>query len=250
LRCARPLLVVLALFAFRALAQTPSAGVLPTDSSGRPLNLDFEDGTLRDWTATGDAFKGQPVKGDAVAARRKDMKSNHAGQYWVGTYETAGDPPRGTLTSVTFKVTHPWAGFLVGGGSTSEERVELIRAADNKVIFRASGRDKENMRRVAVDLSKDLGQEIFIRLTDNASGGWGHINFDDFKFYDVAPADAAKEAAAELLRDDVVRNAGLTPQQAVKEMTLPPGFKAELIAGEPDVVQPVALAIDDRGRPG
>ena len=31
-------------------------------------------------------------------------------------------------------------------------------------------------------------------------------------------------------------------------MTLPPGFKATLFAGEPDVKQPIAFAIDDRGR--
>src|SRR5690348_16872533 len=30
-------------------------------------------------------------------------------------------------------------------------------------------------------------------------------------------------------------------------MTLPPGFKATLFAGEPDVKQPIAFAIDDRG---
>src|SRR6267142_1404889 len=42
--------------------------------------------------------------------------------------------------------------------------------------------------------------------------------------------------------------AGLSPEDAVKEMSLPPGFKATLFAGEPDVKQPIAFAIDDRGR--
>ena len=41
---------------------------------------------------------------------------------------------------------------------------------------------------------------------------------------------------------------GLRPLEAVKAMTLPPGFRAELFAGEPDVRQPIAFAIDDRGR--
>ena len=31
-------------------------------------------------------------------------------------------------------------------------------------------------------------------------------------------------------------------------MTVPAGFKVTLFAGEPDVVQPIAFAIDDRGR--
>src|SRR2546425_12943773 len=40
----------------------------------------------------------------------------------------------------------------------------------------------------------------------------------------------------------------LPPRDAAKAMTLPPGFKATLFAGEPDVVQPIAFCIDDRGR--
>src|ERR1700758_2192963 len=88
---------------------TPPEGVLPLGADGKLLNLDFETGTLKDWTAEGDAFKGQPIKGDTVFPRRKDNKSQHQGNYWIGGYELHGDKPQGTLTSVAFKVTHPWA---------------------------------------------------------------------------------------------------------------------------------------------
>jgi putative membrane-bound dehydrogenase-like protein len=54
--------------------------------------------------------------------------------------------------------------------------------------------------------------------------------------------------AAELLKADIVQHAGLTPAEAVKAITLPPGFKVTLFAGEPDIVQPVAFTFDDRGR--
>src|SRR5258706_6718128 len=47
---------------------------------------------------------------------------------------------------------------------------------------------------------------------------------------------------------DEVKFAGLPPEQAAKEITGPPGFSAILFAGEPDVKQPIAFAIDDRGR--
>src|SRR5690606_39299938 len=40
----------------------------------------------------------------------------------------------------------------------------------------------------------------------------------------------------------------LTPNEAVEAMTLAEGFKATLFAGEPDVRQPNAFFIDDRGR--
>jgi putative membrane-bound dehydrogenase-like protein len=39
-----------------------------------------------------------------------------------------------------------------------------------------------------------------------------------------------------------------SPEETVKAFSLPPGFKATLFAGEPDVVQPIGMAFDDRGR--
>src|SRR5207253_10768635 len=103
-------------FALLAPAQNPAAdaarlaaendvGVLPLGADGKPLNLDFETGTLKDWTAEGTAFKGQPIKGDTVFPRRSDNRSRHQGQYWIGGYERLGDKPTGTLTSVPVKVT-------------------------------------------------------------------------------------------------------------------------------------------------
>jgi putative membrane-bound dehydrogenase-like protein len=41
---------------------------------------------------------------------------------------------------------------------------------------------------------------------------------------------------------------GLSPEAAVRAMTVPPGFQVKLLAAEPDVHQPVAMAFDDRGR--
>src|SRR4051812_31112345 len=43
-------------------------------------------------------------------------------------------------------------------------------------------------------------------------------------------------------------SAPLPPAEAAKHMTLPDGFSATLFAGEPDVVQPIAMTFDDRGR--
>src|SRR3954463_11706879 len=111
------LLVALLSTSVRAQSPTAPEGVLPVGADGKPLNFDFETGTLKDWTADGDAFVDQPIKGDTVFPRRKDMKSQHQGTYWIGTFERNGDKPQGTLTSVPFTVTHPWASFLVAGGA-------------------------------------------------------------------------------------------------------------------------------------
>ncbi|MBI5772545.1 MAG: c-type cytochrome [Verrucomicrobia bacterium] len=255
------------------------AGIIPIGKDGQPLNLAFESGTLKDWTATGNAFNKQPIKGDTVAKRlagsgRSD-RSLHEGEYWIGGYEALGDKPTGTLSSAPFKVTHPWASFLFAGGNLPGTRLELVRADNQQVVFTVRGVRKEALAPMSVDLQPHTGKEIFIRLVDEETGGWGHLNFDDFRFHaekpvfaaatqqraaGVSPAvpsqkNAAKKKAGgppappeNLPPVDDFKFAGLKPEQAAREMTLPPGFKAHLFAGEPDVRNPIAFCLDDRGR--
>jgi len=225
---------------FAADAKAP-VGIAPTGADGKPLNLGFESGDLTGWTAEGEAFKGQPIKGDTVAARRADMVSGHVGEYWIGGFEKLGDKPTGKLTSPTFKVTHPWAGFLVAGGPHKETRVELVRADTGKVFFEAIGRESENLYRAVVDLTPHKDKEIFIRIVDEHTGHWGHVSFDDFVFYDSKPAVEGAPSGRLLAQ-------GFSPEEAAKAMTVPEGFSVTLFAGEPDVVQPIAMAFDDRGR--
>ena len=262
----RLLATALSFAASLALAAEPT-GSLPLNAEGKPLNLDFETGDLRDWTAGGEAFKGQPIKGDVVAKRRKDMKSAHQGDFWIGTFDGGGsDPVQGTLTSAPFKVTQPWASFLVAAGPYENTRIELVRREDRAVIFKTSGYDgatfakandaSEELRPVVADLRGEQGKEIFIRIVDQHTGHWGHINFDDFRLHAEKPVFAqANTAARKPVSEgpppppaDNVKFAGLSAEDAAKEMTLPRGFKATLFAGEPDVVQPIAFCIDDRGR--
>ena len=40
----------------------------------------------------------------------------------------------------------------------------------------------------------------------------------------------------------------LSPAEAIAKMTVPEGFTVELVASEPDIVNPVAMTIDERGR--
>src|ERR1700733_12235203 len=152
--------------------------IKPLGNDGKPLNLDLEDGTLKDWTATGDAFEGQPVRGDTVNKRRSSDRSGHQGEFWIGGYEVkampAADNATGTLTSVPFKASHRWASFLVGGGHWPETRVELSIAGETAPFFKVSGHDREEMQPVVIDLEKQSGKEIFIRIVDEKKGPWGH----------------------------------------------------------------------------
>ncbi len=233
-------------------AAEPPAPLKPLGANGQPLNLDFESGTLQDWTATGDAFDQQPTKGDTVSARRGDMKSGHQGQHWLGGFEAKGDAGTGTLTSASFKVTQPWASFLLAGGSTDKSRVEVVlkNAAKDLVIFKISGVESETLKRAVVDLQPHQGKEIFVRVFDEGKAAWQHVNFDDFVFHAAKPQFAAAQLAkvAAPLPTDDVKFSGVSAAQAAQEFTVPQGFKATLFAGEPDIIQPIAFCIDDRGR--
>src|SRR3954470_15308851 len=49
-------------------------------------------------------------------------------------------------------------------------------------------------------------------------------------------------------RQDQPPNEPYSPQEAVGRMKVPAGFTVELVASEPDIVNPIAMAFDDRGR--
>ncbi len=168
---------------------------------GQPINftLDFEDGNLRGWEQTGNAFRFQPALGDNPTARQCGQPSNHQGRYWIGTYERyhgkpgqepgdiQGDRPTGTLTSSTFTIPSGTLSFLVGGGSSSQTRVELLIIEgtgefNERRVLNASGRNTETMHRVTWELTPYAGKTGLIRIVDASSGGWGHINVDDFRF--------------------------------------------------------------------
>lgn len=239
-------LIVVVTLAQAAQQTTPPEGILPKGDDGHTLNFDFETGDLRDWTIEGEAFVGQPIQGDTVHPRRSDSKSGHQGKYWIGGYEKLGDGPKGKLISAPFKITHPWASFLIGGGPHVDTCVEIVDQPRNEVVFRISGLEEENLRRAAVDMSKHIGKTFFIRLVDSHTGHWGHINFDDFRFHSAKPEVPPRPNLK--LTDDSYKYTGLKPEEAAQAMTVPEGFTVKLFAGEPDVKQPIAFCMDDRGR--
>lgn len=65
---------------------------------------------------------------------------------------------------------------------------------------------------------------------------------------ETAAIHAPKKLYGEGLRSQEKYVEATTPQQALANLQLPAGFKAELIAHEPDLVQPIAMTFDERGR--
>ena len=67
----------------------------------------------------------------------------------------------------------------------------------------------------------------------------------------VLSALAVTSFAASPLEDKdrpVSQEPGLTPEQTAAKLKVPAGFKVQVVASEPDVIQPIAMTLDDRGR--
>ena len=71
------------------------------------------------------------------------------------------------------------------------------------------------------------------------------------KFLSVFLSMASAALAAGPLEDKnrpIARTEALPAADTAKQMKLPPGFTAQVVAAEPEVVQPIAFTFDDRGR--
>lgn len=236
------------------------SGVLP-QRDGKPLNLDFESGTLEHWTMEGDAFEGQPVPRDPSPLHDDEMNIGHSGQYFITSGGTLEYEKTGTLTSIPFGVTHPYAAFYVSGGALQDTRVELVDVATDHVFFKISGNNHAALRPVVINLQSRMGDEIYIRIVDHETGEseipyirpdiWAHISFDNFRFYPERPVfqnELHPDDIFVLPPRDLIPNAGLSGAEAAAAMELPDGFSVTLAAAEPDITRPIAFAMDDRGR--
>ena len=236
------------------------AGVLPSKNE-KPINLGFEAGSLLDWTATGNAFKTPLYNQDPSPIHEADAKISFDGNYFLSSGGNTNYKLTGTLNSIPFKVSHPYASFRISGGALADTRVELVLAETKKVIFSSTGQGRATLQPVVVELEPYLEKEIFIRIIDNETGisqipyikddKWAHINFDDFRFYPSRPYfpnELNKDDIIVLPPLDPILNSGLSGEEAAKAMTMPEGFKISLAASEPDVVRPISFTLDARGR--
>jgi putative heme-binding domain-containing protein len=64
----------------------------------------------------------------------------------------------------------------------------------------------------------------------------------------LVPAQKPEPAERPPHGQDTLPGPPLSPAEAVKKMKVPPGFSVEVVASEPQIVNPVAMTFDERGR--
>lgn len=237
-----------------------NSGVSPETMDGAKPNFGFELGNLNGWKKVGDAFDGQPVNMDGIAKRWPGQTSSKEGDFFVGGYELKGDQGVGTLTSASFRLTHPFCSFRISGGSEPTTRVELVstnEAGQEEVLLMATGDNREQMRRLSFDVAKWRDRVAFVRVIDETKGGWGHINFDDFRFHDQPPGPLSNNQPWRSTENAVLNHLKKNPvtegkteltSKTLQQMFVPEGFSVVDVASEPDVHQPIAFTFDAKGR--
>jgi hypothetical protein len=94
----------------------------------------------------------------------------HAGGY--------DDTRTGVIESEPFRLDEPYYTLLVGGGRDIERvYVAIVDAQTGEEVARFGGRDANRMQTVGFTTGEHEGREVFVRVVDQSTGPWGHINF-------------------------------------------------------------------------
>lgn len=159
---------------------------------------DFETGDLQGWKVVEGKF--DRLVCDRATFRNTGGIYNKHGKYYLSTVETAGytgnDAMTGTVQSPTFTLTSAYVCFLVGGGKGPGVYVALCTAEGDAEVRVARGMNDETMLRHIWDVREFTGQQVYLKIVDHETGGWGHVTFDDFREptpeeLATIPADAA-----------------------------------------------------------
>ncbi|MGW0843197.1 GH32 C-terminal domain-containing protein [Streptomyces sp. NPDC002787] len=168
---------------------------------------DFEGGGYGDWTTTGDAFGSAPATG--TIGNQQEV-SGFLGDGLVNSY-LDGDSTTGTLTSPEFTIDKKHINFLIGGGNhptgyANPTAMELV--VDGEVVRSATGRDSEALNWASWDVGDLAGKQARIRIVDDNTGGWGHLNVDHIMLSDALAQPVSQETSVDLIVDgQVVRSA-------------------------------------------
>lgn len=148
---------------------------------------DFEQETYAAWTVTGEAFGPGPAAG---ALTGQMPVTGFKGKRLVNSF-FRGDQTTGTLTSPEFRIERKFVTFLIGGGK-NEQKLALMLLVDGKVVRRVTGPNEqaggsEALSQESWDVAEFAGKSAVLRIIDEATGGWGHINVDHIVLTDTKP---------------------------------------------------------------
>ena len=171
---------------------------------------DFEQERYLNWEIVGTAFGAGPTQATRLNVR------GFRGYQLVNSFN-GGDQAVGQIMSPPFTVSRNYVAFLIGGGRHPQKTgVELL--VDGESVRSATGVDGEVLEWRCWNVADLLGKQARLRIFDQATGAWGHINVDQIVLTDrertgpgtVRLADYRK--SAEYLRERYRPQFHFTPE--------------------------------------
>lgn len=159
--------------------QIPASAAIASDTYTELVNHDFETGDLTGWKVeSGTAFSAADITSDTTFW---GGPFNQNGNHHLWSYKEGGDGQTGVLSSGLFTLGgQGQIDFLISGGNDINNLyVALVRASDGQVLFKATGAETEQYSRVSWDAASYIGENLYIKVVDQATGDWGHVNIDD-----------------------------------------------------------------------
>ena len=153
-------------------------------------------------TIAGHAFEHQPTWGDnPLHDIERGYSSGMTGNSYLATYEKRPTPDwggvgapgnhyddfsrTGWIHSDSFRLRRNRIGVLVGGGDDPDhEFVALVRASDDRVLFRATGEDSHAMSERIWDCESLRGEWVYLVVADLSAAEMGCIAVDDVRAFE------------------------------------------------------------------
>jgi hypothetical protein len=153
----------------------PALGGRRTDRPAgcKPL-FTFEEVEPAGFVRTGSAFQA-PQR--AQAARFQWPVYGYTGSGFWSSFGAGGDADQGEATTPAFVIDKDSLRVRVGGGAAPSQSVTLIVAGQEVASVR--GHDDESLRDENIDTRSLLGRSAVLRLRDQGSGSFEHLNIDD-----------------------------------------------------------------------
>jgi fructan beta-fructosidase len=196
---------------------------------------DFESAEYAPWTATGQAFGPGPALGTLPGQMSVD---GYQGKRLVNSF-FEGDATKGTLISPEFRIQRKYITFLIGGGR-NEQLLAFQLLVDGSVLRSATGLNdvsggSERLEPNFWDVSDLVGKTAVLKIIDNATGGWGHINVDHIVQSDQKPIGFITNAERKFVANKKLLSIPIRNGAPKRIVTL-------LVDGEPAVRNEIELA--------
>lgn len=177
---------------------------------------DFESDSLNGWAVLSGNFP-------YLICHSDRLKFDKLGKQFLSTGETpynyADSSFIGEIKSSEFIINFNYISFLIGGGADIQNLfLALVNSEDNKILFKSTGHNHDNMVKIIWNVSHLLGQKCYLKIVDKSVSSFGFLNIDEIKFLTSEGLKREQDFKEKQLRDWVNETTNLNSQKLDKRL--------------------------------